>query len=580
MGDKERVINGVAISSGVVLGTARVVLPGEAQVVEIPIPASRVPDEIKALERAVEETLGELREIHQAAMRKVGGPVAKIFDAQLLIAGDYEFLKQVKDEIRRRRMNAGFVYHTMVQQSVVPLKSSPDRYMRQMALDIESVASKVLARLSGRWQQSKRLPPNTIMVGKTFSPNDVLSYRERKAVGFVISEGGADSHMALISRALMLPVVLAEDSWMHVHNNDRIILDGVGGEVIVNPSPETWTEFQKRRRRLGPTLITRIKKLPEIPPVTLDGKEISVGANLTLPGPADEILAAQRIPVGLYRTEFLVLAGSSFPDEEVQFDYYRRIAEQFGRTPVVLRTFDLGGDKLQNGNDSPREDNPALGLRGIRAMLDMRDIFRTQVRAILRASAFGNIRIMLPMISDVSELERSKKLISQEKFKLRKAGIRFNESIEIGIMVEVPSAAMTAEVLTRRVDFVSIGTNDLTQYTLAADRMNQAVANLYNPLHPAVLNLMCMTVKACKKNRVPVSVCGELAGVTLAIPLLIGMGVDLLSMSPARIVDACRFISRIDSSLVKHLVGPVMASETLKAVLDRLGDYKQALEHR
>jgi len=577
MRSKEFVIKGVPISSGIVMGTTRVVLPGEAQVAEIPIPASGIPREIAALETAVEKTLAELRAMQQSASRKIGDPIAKIFDAQLLIAGDYEFLKRVKAEIVSRRLNAGYIYHTLVQEAVTPLMQSPDRYLRQMAIDVDSVAEKVLAHLSGRQERSKRLSPNTIMVGKDFSPNDVLSYRERHAVGFVVSEGGTDSHMALIARALMLPVVLAEFRWQQIPNNARIVVDGTDGRIVVNPTDKTWGEYQRRKRRLGPTIIARIKKLVTIPPVTADGKVVMVGANLTLPGPADDILAAKKIPVGLYRTEFLYLAGSNFPDEESQFEYYSGIAKKFAPTPVVLRTFDLGGDKLTGDENWPSEDNPALGLRGIRAMLNMTRTFKTQVRAILRASVHGNLRIMLPMITDIGEVEKAKKLIAQEKLKLRREGIPFDEAIQIGIMVEVPAAAMMADVLSKRVDFVSIGTNDLAQYTLAADRMNSRVAHLYNPLHPAVLNLACLTIKACKKNNVPVSICGELAGVRLAVPLLIGMDIDLLSMAPGRITDVCRLIRKVDYSLVRHLVHSVSGCDSLEAVVHRLQNYAQAL---
>ncbi|HPI33204.1 MAG TPA: phosphoenolpyruvate--protein phosphotransferase, partial [candidate division Zixibacteria bacterium] len=369
------------------------------------------------------------------------------------------------------------------------------------------------------------------------------------------------------------------EAWQKIPNNTRIIADAVSGRVIVNPSQATWEDYQRRRRRLGPTVLSRIKKLGRIPPVTADGVEVAIGANLTLPGPADEILAHQRVQVGLYRTEFLYLANGAFPSEEAQYDYYRRIARTFGPTPVVLRTFDLGGDKVFNGGGFPVEDNPALGLRGIRTMLAMREEFRTQIRAILRASAHGNLRILLPMVTELEEIERARKIISQEKQKLRREAIPFGEDVPLGIMIEVPSAALTADTLSRRVDFVSIGTNDLTQYTLAADRMNSHVAHLYNALHPAVLNLVWHTVKTCRANGVPVTVCGELAGQRLALPLLIGMGVDVLSMAPARLVEVCRLIRKINSTRARDLVGPVLAGGTLQAVVDRLRDYRETLEH-
>jgi len=577
---KRRVIKGTPISKGIVLGYTRVVMPGDIEVVEEPILASRVPGEVAALENAIEKTVAELRTLRDSAVKRIGGPVAKIFDAQLLIASDYEFIKTVKEEIARQRRNAGYVYHTQVQRTTVPLKRSLDTYMHQMVVDIEAVASKVLLHLTGHIKPTLKFAPNTIIVGKMFTPNDVMNYRQRKAVGFLVSEGGGDSHMALIARALMVPVVLAEDVWQMIPNNCRLILDGISGEVIVHPTDEDWTEYQKRRKRLGSAVITRIKRLTQIPPLTVDGKEVVVAANLTLPGPVDDILANQNIPVGLYRTEFLYMSKSRFPDEETQFSYYSQIAEKFANTCVVLRTFDLGYDKSMTDRNWPRESNPALGWRGIRAMLEMSHLFKTQIRAILRASTRKNLKIMLPMISGLPELERAKKLIAQVKFKLRKEQIEFDHDIQIGIMVEVPSAAMIADKLAASVDFISIGTNDLTQYTLAADRTNRKVAGLYSPYHPSVLQLIRMTVDACKKHNKPVSVCGEMAGDILALPLFIGMEVDLLSMNPARIFDLCRAVKKIDSTLVQHLVGAIMSSGTAHEVVNKLQNYKYALEKR
>ncbi|MEA2031539.1 MAG: phosphoenolpyruvate--protein phosphotransferase [candidate division Zixibacteria bacterium] len=580
MSNKRKVIQGVPISSGIVLGTSYVVLPGDFQVAEVSIPASRTISEMETLERAIEITIEELHKMRQSALRKAGGPVAKIFDAQLLIAGDYEFLKEVKNQIRSRRRNAAFIYSQAIQNAIAPLKQSSDYYMRQMVIDIEAVAGKVLSHLSGGRTKIKKLPPKTIVVSNIFTPNDIVTYRDLKAVGFVTAEGGEDSHMALLARSFTLPVVLAKNSWKFIPNGCRLIVDGTVGKVIINPTDKEWIEYQNRRKRLGPALIKRISKLKPFPPVTADGYEVGIAANLSLPGPADDILAGKQIPVGLYRTEFLYLTNNEFPDEEIQYHYYSAIAEKFAPESVILRTFDLGYDKTANQSDRPAENNPALGWRGIRSMLDMTAVFKTQISAILRASTRRNIKILLPMISDRSEVDHARRLISQVKLSLRRKDIEYDPNIELGIMVEVPSAAMMADTLAKRVDFISIGTNDLTQYVLAADRMNSRVVSLYNPFHPAVLKMIKMVVDACRMSRIPVSVCGELAGDTRAVPLLVGMGVDTLSMNPSRIVDVCRIIKSIDYDIVQHLVKSVISSGSLNTLMKRLQGLKVAQKGR
>lgn len=564
MSNRRKLFVGTSISSGIVLGHARVVMPGDFEVAEVAVPASRLAGEAESLERAIEQTIEELKSLRESATRKMAGPVAKIFDAQLLIAGDYEFLKGVKRSIIQQKRNAAFVYNRSVQETTTPLKNSPDEYLQQMADDIEGVAKRVLSHLSGYGKCDLKLPTGTIIVGRSFSPGEILGYRERKAIGFVVAEGGRNSHSALIARALLLPMIVAKKAVTEIVPHSRVVVDGVAGEVIVNPSDDDWHNYQRSRKRLGSASITRIKKLTAIPPLTADGQAIQVGANLTLPGPADDLLASQAFPVGLYRTEFMYLQHDGFPDEEEQYQVYCQIAERFERSSVVIRTFDLGYDKFSRSEDWPEEDNPALGWRGLRAMLDMTPRFKTQVRAILRASQQGNLKIMLPMVSDVSEILRARKLISQVKLQLRREGIQFDTDIAVGIMVEVPSIAITAQFAATKVDFMSIGTNDLTQYTLAVDRVNNRVAGLYSALHPSVLSMIKMTIDAGRARNIPVSICGEIAGDLQAAPLFIGMGVQMLSVSPNKIFDLCRTIKTIDSKVARHLAASVLSCGSLR----------------
>ncbi len=578
---RRRVINGQPVSSGIVLGTARVILPGQKKVAEVSILSGAVNKEIATLKQAVNATIDELTIMRDSAARKLGGPVAKIFDAQLLIASDSEFLSKDYEQIRSRRRNAGYIYNELVQETTLPLTRSKDPYLRQMSTDIDAVANRVLSQLGAyKRELVSNFRENTIMIGKAFTPFEVLNYRQHKATGFLIAEGGKNSHSALISRSLLLPMVVAPNAWTKVDTGNRIIIDGTEGKVIVNPTDEEWADYQRLRRKQGPALVTRIKRLTEIPPLTLDGKPIEIAANLELPGPIEDILAERKLPVGLYRTEFMYLDGDSFPDEQTQYDYYSRIAEKFQGTSVILRTFDIGSDKSKADELAVVEDNPALGWRGIRSMLDMPAVFKAQIRAILRASIYKNLKILLPMVSDITELDRAKKLIAQSKLELRREGEEFDSNIEIGVMIEVPSAALMADRFAMKVDFMSIGTNDLTQYTMAADRNNAKVTSLYSPLHPSVLKLIRITVEACKKHGIPISICGEVAGDPLALPLFIGLGVDQLSMNPSRIVDLCRLIKRIDSTLVTHLVDSVLSSGSQTAVTRKLQSYKAALEKK
>jgi phosphotransferase system enzyme I (PtsI) len=582
MPSRRRLIQGVRISGGIVLGKARVITPGVPLVTSKRIPASKVASEIDRLETAVEDTVRELRAMRDAAGKKIGGPIAKIFDAQLLIAQDQEFLRQVKEEIASGKRDAAYVYDSLVKQTTEPLSRSAEEYMRQMVIDVQAVAHRILLNLNGYAKESEQqFPAGTVLVGRSFSPNDVLVYRQRRAQGFVVAEGGNSSHMALIARSFLMPIVMVKaDDLGEIAEGERLILDGSAGEVLINPTDKDWTAYQKKRRREGSAIITRIKRLPHIPPRTRDGIPVGVAANLTLPGTVEDILAEMNIPVGLYRSEFLYLKHNDFPDEQTQYEHYAQIAERFSHTTVAVRTFDIGYDKVIDTSGWPAEGNPALGWRGVRATLDMPEVFRAQIRAILRASYLHNLKIILPMVAELSEIERAKKIVAQEKFSLRKKGVPFDEKMPIGIMVEIPAAAMTADQMAQKVDFMSIGTNDLTQYTLAADRMNNKVSALYNALHPAVLRLVKMTVDAAHRHLKPVSVCGELGGDILALPLFIAMRIDQLSISPNRIFDVCRAVSRIDSELTRPLLESVLSSGSLQSVVSKLERYRKAMENR
>lgn len=577
---KRKKLKGIPISSGIVLGHVRILDSNIIKIPELVIPTSHLNNEIKSLDLALEKTISELKQLREAAGKKMGNAIVKIFDAQLMIATDIEFLKQVKEEIIRKKRNAGFIYHSMVINATAPLKNSPDEYMKQMAKDIEAVSNKIIHHLAGTIIKKYRFAPNTILVGKYVTPGDVLNYRKQKAIGFLVQEGGKNSHMALITRALLMPVVLYEKDISQIPNNSRIILDGTVGEIIINPTDDDWTEYQKLKLKHGPVTIKRIKQLKNIPPVSKDGKIIQIASNLSLPGPADDIISERKIPVGLYRTEFLYLAEGKFPDEETQYQFYNEIANKFKDTSVILRTFDLGYDKLAANSFWPNEDNPALGWRGIRPMLELPEIFKVQLRAILRASIHKNLKIMLPMITDISEIEKTKKLISQVKLTLRRENIPFDENIELGIMVEIPSAALLAASFAPKIDFISIGTNDLTQYTLAADRINNKVASLYSPLNPAVLKLIKLTIDAGKNNNIPVSICGEIAGDILTLPLFIGMGIDVLSMNPNKIFDFCRTVNKMDSQVLKLLSESVLKSNSTKEVINKLKRFNLALDKK
>jgi phosphotransferase system enzyme I (PtsI) len=561
-------IRGVSISRGVAIGETQVIRDPSFQIVCRSVPLGRVKDEIGRLEIASQQIVKELRATRDKAARTIGDPSANVFDAQIMIASDKQFLETVIERIRKERINAEFAYQETLANTINRLESSKDPYLRQMIHDIKAVSERVLSLMLGVGGQTQNgFKKPTILAGRIFSPGQVMSYAKRNVVGFLTEEGGPASHMGLVIRSLGIPAIMGNFGiGKALQPGMTVIIDANKGEVIVNPTADTRRDYRRIRAQKQSQPLNILRQARSINLATSDGRPIKLAANLEIPGPIDEHLIRLGVGVGLYRTEFIYFMKQSFPDEEEQYQIYSRIVEKFHPLTVTLRTFDLGGDKYAEFLGQVREDNPALGWRGIRVALNAKQLFQSQLRAILRASAGGNLKILLPMVSDASEIVESLRLIDKTKKEMRRSRIPFDEEIPIGVMIEVPSAALSSDYLAELVDFFSIGTNDLTQYTMAADRGNHRVAKYYNSTHPAVLRLIQMTVLAAHDNGIPVTVCGEMAGNRDLAPFFIGMGVDELSMNPTLLPGVSKWISRINSIDAKRFASRVMRLTTTAKV--------------
>lgn len=558
----------VPVSGGLAMGEVQIVRDPHLQVIRRSITANRVKTEIQRLDTALKKTAAELEAVRNRAEKALGEQGVKVFEAQVMIASDEEFHKTVIDHIRRERVNAEYAYQETLAETLSSLQKAKDPYLRQMVNDIRSVSERVLSILLGVGDgQQNGFKRPTILVGRMFSPGEVMAYVKRNVTGFITKEGGPTSHMGLIARSLGVPAVMGDiDFYRKFATGETMIVDGNNGEVIYNPDAETWKNYRRIRARKHAQPFAVLEKTKTITAITRDDHQYSLAANLEIPGPMDDHLLRLGIGVGLYRTEFLYFNDQTFPDEAEQVRIYSHIAGKFAPLPVTLRTFDLGGDKYAENSDGLGEDNPALGWRGIRVALDSSEQFRTQIRAMLRASVHGNIKILLPMVSDEGEVTAALETIDEVKYELRGNSMAFDENIAIGAMIEVPSAAMQADYIAEKVDFFSIGTNDLIQYTMAADRGNYRVARYYNSHHPAVLKLIQMTVHAAQHNKIPVTVCGEMAGDRMMAPFFVGLGIDEFSMNPTMLPQIGEWISRINYIHAKRFVSRLMRLATAPKV--------------
>ncbi|MUG45384.1 phosphoenolpyruvate--protein phosphotransferase [Paenibacillus woosongensis] len=567
-------INGIAASAGVAIAPVFKLEHPDYTVKrrEIEDPAA----ENARLDEALSKSQQELEAIKARTHQELGEKKAEIFESHLLILNDPELLTPVRDKINTEKVSAEFALNETAQQFISMFENMKSDYLKERAADMRDVTKRVLTHLLGlNYVNPAEISEEVIVVAEDLTPSDTAQLNRKYVKGFTTNIGGRTSHSAIMARSLEIPAVVGtKDVLSQVNNGDLLIVDGLDGAVIVNPSPEVVEQYTaKRDQHLQQ--IEEWKKLREVPTASRDGIHVELAANIGTPNDVAGVLENGGEGVGLYRTEFLYMGRTELPSEEVQFNAYKTVLEKMEGKPVVVRTLDIGGDKELPYLDLPKEMNPFLGFRAVRLCLERTDIFRTQLRALLRASTYGNLRIMFPMIATLDEFRQAKALLLEEKDKLAAEGVSVSEDIQIGIMVEIPATAVLADQFAKEVDFFSIGTNDLIQYTMAADRMNERVSYLYQPYNPAILRLVKMVIDAAHKEGRWAGMCGEMAGDSTAIPLLLGLGLDEFSMSATSILPARSQIAKLSKAEMQELAAKALQLSTAEEVVELVRGIQQ-----
>ncbi|MEY3087908.1 MAG: Phosphoenolpyruvate-protein phosphotransferase [Pseudomonadota bacterium] len=558
-------IHGIGVSNGIAIGRAHLISNALLEVVQYDIEIKNIPLEVKRFEDAIAAVRVELNKIKSQLPSDSPKELSAFIDTHLMILNDKSLSSLPKSIIENEKCNAEWAIKKQMDSVVNQFDQIEDQYLRERKQDVIQVVERVIKILLGHSNQiaAKNKEKLTILVAHDISPADALHFKNHKYAAFVTDGGGVTSHTAILSRSLNIPSIVAlQNARTLIRDNDLIIVDGSQGVVIVNPT----LEIQKYYKSLQDSWSDEQEKLQRIKTkksITKDGALIHLFANIEVPNDIISVNASGATGVGLFRTEFLFMNRQDMPDEEEQFQAYKKVAEAMGKRPVTIRTLDSGADKQTALNNKKISPNPALGLRAIRLCLSEPKIFMTQLRAILRASQFGNIKILFPMLSSISELRQTKLLLERAKASLRKDKVKFNEKILIGGMIEIPAAAISADIFAQELDFLSIGTNDLIQYALAIDRTDDAVSHLYNPLHPAVLKLIALTIKSAHKYKKSIAVCGEMAGEPKLTKLLIGMGVEQLSMHPSHILSVKE---QVLNSSIKNIKSSVLRLLNLNEV--------------
>lgn len=562
----EKRIEGIGVSPGVAIGKAFLLGVNELKAPAKRIPPGKVKEEIRGLRVAIHKAKKEINSLRENSR----GEVAGIFGAHLMMLEDPIFLRGIEEEVKEMGVSAAHIFGERIEEVIAHFEKMDDEHFRGRVADIRDVGTRVMAHLLGAEREVlAHLKEEVIVLAHDLSPSDTVQMRKERVIGFVTDLGGRTSHTAIMARSLEIPAVVGTGRICgEVEPGDVVIVDGQKGRVILRPSPATLRKYRQVKAKFIRFEQT-LSKLRDLPAVTPDGRRVELSANIEAPEEVEEIKRRGGFGAGLYRTEYFFMRDT-LPGEDEQVAAYSQVVRSCKGCPVIIRTVDLGGDKFVSHFRVPREVNPFLGWRGIRLCLQNRDFFKIQLRAILRASACGRVGIMFPMVSGVEEIREAKEVLGQAREELRGEGTAFDEGIQVGIMVEVPSAVILADLLATEVDFFSIGTNDLTQYSLAVDRVNPNVSYLYEPLHPAILRLINQVVEAGHRARIWVGLCGEIGADPVATVALLGMGLDEISVSPIAIPQIKLVIRGTSYSLAQRVAKEVLEIPTPEGIRDYL----------
>ncbi|MDW5300185.1 MAG: phosphoenolpyruvate--protein phosphotransferase [Sedimentibacter sp.] len=562
-------MKGLGVSPGIGIGKAFLIDKKSMNIEKIHVIDTDT--EVSRLINAMEVGKSELNELYLKTLEEVGEKEAQIFKSHEMMLEDDTFISEVEIKIRKENINAEYALNEISNAYIKMFENIEDEYLRERAEDIRDVMTRVIKILLGiKITDYSHIEENSIIIAKDLTPSDTAQIDKRRVSAMITEMGGKTSHAAIIARIMGIPTVVGlENITCKIKKNDLVICDGKSGKVLINPN-EKQLKYYIQKKSKEEEIESELKKQINLPTVSKDGFVISLSANIGTPRDVDSVLENDAEGIGLFRSEFIFMNRELQPTEDEQFEEYKEVLVKMGNKPVIIRTLDIGGDKDVPYIDIPKEMNPFLGYRAIRLCLGNVEVFRTQLRAILRASIYGNVKIMFPMISTMKELKDSKKILEEAKKELRKKGIPYKENIEIGIMIEIPSAAIISDLLAKEVDFFSIGTNDLIQYTLAVDRMNSKLSHLYSQYHPALLRLIKNVIENAHKAGIWVGMCGEASGDPKLIPVLLGMGLDEFSMNAPSILKSRYIIRGLNKKEMEQVATNTLDMENAIEVEDYL----------
>lgn len=560
-------IKGTAVSKGIAIEKALVLKKDVIQLTNRKISENEIEQELAQLETALTKSMGQIEKIQARALRELGPDKAQVFEAHKMLITDPVLRDSIVNKIQTEYIGAADAAFKVIEDLKAVFEMMDNEYMRERVADIKDIGDRLIRNILGKERVDlSNLKEDVIIIAEDLTPSDTAAMDKNHVKGFATEIGGETSHTAIIARSLEIPAVVGcAKAIRKIITGDMVIIDGSEGAVFLNPDPATLAKYEEEGRNFQ-IRKEKLKGLKDFPAITLDGHRVELAGNIAKPEGVIKVLDNGGEAIGLFRTEFLYMNRNTFPSEEEQFAAYKKVAQSMEGKPVIVRTLDIGGDKHLSYLDLSGEMNPFLGYRAIRICLEEVELFKTQLRAILRGSAYGKIKIMFPMISGIGELRKAKAILEEAKLELKQKNMAFDENIEVGIMVEIPSAALTADILAKEADFFSIGTNDLCQYTLAVDRMNEKLSSLYDPLHPAVLRLIKNVIDAGHRQGIMVGVCGEMAsGIENSI-ILLGLGLDEFSMSPSAIPSVKEAIRSITFKKAQAIAKKVMEFDNSGAI--------------